>query len=237
MQPIRPMGETSQTKTALIAGATGLTGGHLLDLLLQDDTYSKVIVLVRRTIKKVNPKLQQVITDYSNLDELGDQLKADDVFCCLGTTIKKAGSQEAFYKVDHDYPLAVAEKCLALGAKQYLLISAMGADKGSLIFYNRVKGEVERNISALGYPTLHIMRPSLLLGDRAESRFGEAVGEVALKAVSFLMVGKLRNYKAIKALDVACAMQYFAQQPGEGVHIHESATLQDAADKQAGGQP
>lgn len=232
MQPIRIMEETSNKKTALIAGATGLTGGHLLDLLLNDDTYSRVTVLVRRKMERIHPKLQQVVTDYSNLNELGDALKTDDVFCCLGTTIKKAGSQEAFYKVDHEYPLAVAKKCLELGAKQYLLISAMGADKNSMIFYNRVKGEVERDIGALDYAAVHIMRPSLLLGDREETRLGETLGEVALKAVSFLMVGKLRNYRAIKAADVARAMQYFAHKDTIGVYIHESAALQDAADKQ-----
>ena len=225
------MKETKSAKTALIAGATGLTGSHLLDLLLEDPRYSRVTILVRRKIERIHPKLNQLVTNYDKLDELGDTLKADDVFCCLGTTIKKAGSQKAFYKVDHDYPVLVGKKCLELGAKQYILISAMGADKNSLIFYNRVKGETERDIQALGYRSVHVVRPSLLLGNRDETRLGEQIGEVALKAVSFLMIGPLKNYKAIEAQDIARAMQYYATKEVQGRHIHESGELQQVADK------
>ena len=155
-----------------------------------------------------------------------EEQKIDDVFCCLGTTMKKAGSKEKFRLVDFHYPVSLASFCLNKGARQFLLVSSMGADAKSGIFYNQIKGEVENTVSNLGYPRLDIFRPSLLLGDRGESRIAEDLGKVAMKIFGFLFLGSLKNYKAIDSGNVARAMNYFAQEEGSGNHLHLSAALQ-----------
>ena len=211
-------------KTALIAGSTGLIGGQLLSTLLKSNYYDKVIAVGRRNLDIQHPKLIQQEIDFSNIRL--DQQKIDDVFCCLGTTMKKAGSKEKFRLVDFHYPVSLATYCLNLGARQFLLVSSMGADANSGIFYNQVKGEVENAVSKLGYGRLDIFRPSLLLGDRGESRIVEDLGKVAMKIFGFLFLGSLKNYKAIDSGKVARAMNYCAQEEGSGNHLHLSAALQ-----------
>ncbi|MES2780224.1 MAG: oxidoreductase, partial [Bacteroidota bacterium] len=151
-----------------------------------------------------------------------DQMIANDVFCCLGTTIKVAGSQDSFRKVDYDYPVKVAEICLQQGAQQFLLVSAMGANSMSAIFYNRVKGEVEKAIEALRYPGFQIFRPSLLMGNRKEVRVGELIGKVVMKGLGFLFIGPLKKYKAIEGETVAKAMVKASLQHNAGVWIYQS---------------
>lgn len=133
-----------------------------------------------------------------------------EVFCCLGTTIRKAGSQEAFRRVDHDYPLALAQRAGTGGARQFLMVSALDANAGSSIFYSRVKGETERDIAAIGLPRHLFLQPSLLLGDRHEKRAGESVAIVASRLLLPLMLGPLRRYRPIDADDVAAVMVYAA---------------------------
>jgi uncharacterized protein YbjT (DUF2867 family) len=211
-------------KTALIAGSTGLVGKQLLSLLLSSPEYSKVIALTRRTLDITNPKLSQILTDLSSLDENAAQLRADDIFCCLGTTMAKAGSKEKFFEVDYSYPVRLAEMTKKHGAKQFLLVSAMGANKKSAIYYNSVKGQVEESLLQIGFESLHILRPSLLLGDREETRFGEDVGKIMFKSFGFLIPGK---YKGIDASRVAEAMLYFATQERKGNHIHPSDAIRN----------
>ena len=211
-------------KTAIIAGYTGLIGGQLLSILLESNNYEKVIALGRRNLEIQHPKLVQQKVDFNDI-QLEEQ-KIDDVFCCLGTTMKKAGSKEKFRLVDFQYPVSLASFCLNKGARQFLLVSSMGADAKSGIFYNQIKGEVENTVSKLGYPRLDIFRPSLLLGDRDESRIAEDLGKVAMKIFGFLFLGSLKNYKAIDGGKVARAMNYFAQEEGSGNHLHFSAALQ-----------
>src|SRR4051812_14707775 len=146
-------------RTALLIGATGLVGGNVLDQLLADNDYSQVTVLTRKTLNKNDRKLKEVIVNFDKLEEHSDDIKADVVFCCLGTTIKTAGSQDAFRKVDYEYPLRVAEIAKRNGTKRYLLISALGSSKSSIIFYNRVKAEVEEDISNLNFEAFHILQP------------------------------------------------------------------------------
>ncbi len=208
-------------KTALVVGATGLIGKHLTIKLLESNFYSKVKVLVRKSLDINHPNLEQIIVDFDNLDT--SKIIADDVFCCLGTTMKKAGSKPAFYKVDFIYPLEVAKAALVNGAKQYLIVTAMGADEKSMIYYNRVKGEIEKALTNLHYPTLLIFRPSMLIGKRDEPRLGEKIGEVLMKALSFLIPEK---YKAIEGEKVATAMLVLAQKGLKNKDIFESGTLQ-----------
>jgi len=209
-------------KTALIAGSTGLIGSQLLQLLLSSDHYSEVVALTRQDLPR-HPKLRQLKIDFANLGESLDQFKADDVFCCLGTTMAKAGSKENFYQVDFYYPLLLAKSSVQRGARQFPLISALGASRNSSVYYNQVKGEIEEAIMATGFETLHIFRPSLLLGPRTEHRTAEDAAKMVYKIFGFLIPKK---YKAIQSSKVAKAMLHFASQDQTGVHIHESQDLQ-----------
>lgn len=208
---------------ALIAGATGLVGNLLLDQLLAGNHYERVIALSRKPLPKSHPKLHNLVVNFDNLEAHASDMKADDIFCCLGTTIRQAGSQEAFRKVDHDYPVQVARITRAQGAHQFLLVTAMGSDKSSSIFYNRVKGEVEDAIGNLGFEAYHIFQPSMLLGERTEHRAGESVGKKFMVALDFLIPKK---YKAIEAVRVARGMYQTALRHQAGRHIHDSAELQ-----------
>ncbi|HCR55143.1 MAG TPA: oxidoreductase, partial [Cytophagales bacterium] len=156
-------------------------------------------------------------------NELASALKANDVFCCLGTTIKNAKTQEAFRKIDFEYPLHLANISKANGASQFLLISALGADPNSSVFYNKVKGEVEGAIASVGFESYHIFRPSLLLGPRSEKRSGEWAAKVFFKLFGFLIPGK---YKAIDSAKVARAMLAMARKNGRGIFVYESKSMQ-----------
>lgn len=193
---------------ALLVGATGLVGGFVMARLLAHPDYSNVEVWVRRELPLRDLKLIQRVVDFSNLPL--QQVHADHVFCCLGTTIAKAGSEAAFRKVDHDYPLALAKLARSGGGKKFLMVSALGADATSSVFYNRVKGEVENAIVALDLPAVWFFRPSLLLGPRQENRPGERIGAVIGKLVAPLLIGGLRKYRPIHVDTVAAAMVYAA---------------------------
>ena len=212
-------------KTAIIAGHTGLVGKQLLTLLLEDETYSKVIAVGRRELQIEHPKLQQKVVDFDNLHI--DTPEINDVFCCLGTTIKAAGSKEKFRLVDFQYPVSLGTYCLKRGAASYSLVTAMGADNKSKIFYNKVKGEVEETVGNLGYAKVDIYRPSMLLGSRQESRLGETVGKNVMLVFGFLFIGPLKNYKAVESSKVARAMLHFACIASSGIKVHLSGEIQD----------
>lgn len=211
-----------ESRTALVAGSTGLIGSQLLELLLAESSYTKVIALSRKPLVISHPKLENIVVEANDL-KMHPELKADHVFCCLGTTIKQAKTKEAFSKVDLDYPLELANILKANGASQYHLVSALGADKNSSIFYNQVKGKVEEAIGAVGFDSFHIFRPSLLIGPRKESRAGEDAAKVFYKIFGFLIPAK---YKGIESIKVARAMISFAKQNKQGKFIHESGELQ-----------
>jgi len=220
-----------KTRNALIAGASGLVGSHCLRLLLASERYSQVISIGRRDLPLIHPKLDQKVIDFDNLKRYSSELAADDVFCCLGTTIKKAGSKEKFYTVDHTYVVELAKMTAAKNANQFLVVSAMGADAGSMIFYNKVKGEMERDVQQQEFRAVHIFRPSLLLGEREEHRTGEELASKIMRPLSGLMVGPLKKYKPILAEDVAKAMLWAADQRASGVHIYPSDELTEMAAK------
>lgn len=210
-------------KVALLAGGTGLIGSHLLQRLVDDATYSKVKCLTRNTLPIQHDKIEIIETDGTNLPEITSLLKADDVFCCLGTTIKKAKTKAAFRKVDFEYPLHLAQQAKESGATQFLLVSALGANPATSVFYNKTKGEVEEAIAAVSFEAYHVFRPSLLLGSRAEERSGEDAAKVFFKLFGFLVPAK---YKAIDASKVARAMLSMAKKQGKGTFVYESALLQ-----------
>jgi uncharacterized protein YbjT (DUF2867 family) len=218
-------------KSALLLGASGLVGGHCLQYLLGQPAYTKVAVLVRKPLTIDHEKLVQHVVDFSALEILGECLSANDVYCCLGTTIKIAGTQDAFRKVDFDYPVKIAALAQHCGANQYLLVSSLGADPHSRIFYNRVKGEVEEAIRKIPFTAVHIFRPSLLLGGRKEHRTGEKAGAFIMSGLKYTLTGSLKKYRAIKACDVAKAMVRAAQMNLSGVHIIESQRIQEIADE------
>lgn len=218
-------------KTALIAGASGLVGSQLLPLLLASDRYARVIAVGRRPLPMVHPKLEQRIFDLEQLEEHRLQLIADDVYCCLGTTLRQAGSKEAFYRVDFLYVVKLAALTAANFAAQFMLVSAMGADAASRFYYNRVKGEMEEAVREAPFRAIHIFRPSLLLGQRTEKRLGEQIGAVLLRALRPVLVGPLRPYRAISADTVARAMLSAAQDEGGGIRVHSSEAIAQAGNR------
>ncbi|MBD2766579.1 NAD-dependent epimerase/dehydratase family protein [Hymenobacter sp. BT664] len=212
----------SVPKTALLAGASGLIGSHLLPQLLASERYAKVIVVGRRPVPLLHPKLTQVVTELDRLEDVRLRLIADDVFCCLGTTMRQAGSREAFYRVDFLYVVALAALTASNFAAQFLVVSSLGADAESRVYYSRVKGEMEAAVRSLPFRAIHIFRPSLLLGQRAQLRLGERVAAVALRVLRPLMRGPLRQYRAVDAATVAAAMLRAAEEEGAGAHVHLS---------------
>jgi uncharacterized protein YbjT (DUF2867 family) len=210
---------------ALIVGATGLVGRICLENLLRDDFYHNVEIWVRRTTGIKDPKLTEIIVDYTNLDNINSS-GVNHVYCCLGTTIKKAGSQAEFRKVDYEYVLTVGRLAEKFNAEKFIVISSIGANPGSGNFYLRTKGEMEEDVKKLTIPAVYIVRPSFIMGEREEFRFGEKVGLFMIKGVNFLLSGKMRKYRGIKALTIAKAMISLARSGEQKKLVFESDKLQ-----------
>lgn len=192
-------------RAAIVVGATGLTGTSLVEQLCENDEYVSVTVIARRAPAFTHPKLEVKIRNLDTLEEKDFEL-AHELYCCLGTTIKKAGSREQFEKVDFEYPLTIASLAKKRGIPHMLVITAMGANEKSLFYYNRVKGKLEHDLMELGLQRLSIIRPSLLVGEREEFRLGEKAGEKVLKLAKPLLIGPLKRSRAIEASQVAKAM-------------------------------
>ena len=215
----------SPSRTALVAGGSGLVGGHLLRQLLEDADYDRVTALTRRTLALTHKKLVQRVVDFDRLAEVSDFPRVHDVFCCLGTTIKQAGSQEAFRKVDLTYVAELGRMAVRHRASQFLLVTAIGSDPGSRVFYNRVKGEAEEAVRRLQFDGIQIFRPSLLLGARTQNRPAERIAMVLSPLVGWMLVGSLARYRPIKAATVARAMVRIAREARRGTHVYESDTI------------
>jgi uncharacterized protein YbjT (DUF2867 family) len=213
-------------RTALLVGATGLVGGHCLQMLLEAEAYEKVVIILRRPFPLTHPKLEHRIVNFDKLDQFAQDIGADDIYCCLGTTINVAGSEDAFRRVDYTYPIQVAAIGAKNGAQQFLVVSALGADHKSKIFYNRVKGELEEAVSKIPFEAVHIFRPSLLVGKRSDSRIGERIGNAVMRPLSVFMGGPLKKYRPIEARAVAHAMILSAASNQTGIHIYESDQIQ-----------
>ncbi len=217
---------TDRKRTAVIAGATGLVGSHCLDELLSSNRYEKVIALGRRKLSRENDKLLSLVVDFDQLDKVEGLADFDDVFCCLGTTIKKAGSKANFKKVDYTYVINLANLAKKVGATRFMVVSAVGANAKSGVFYNQVKGEMENSLKELKIPETHIFEPSLLLGDREEFRLGERIGEFVMKLARHVLRGGLSKYRAIDASDVAKSMVRFAESTSrQNVLVHQYADM------------
>lgn len=215
-------------KTALIFGATGLVGNLLIEELIESGRYPLIRILVRQQTGTDIPGVEETVTEFNDLDLLEEKISGDDVFICLGTTIRKAGSVANMEKVDRDLPVMLAKIARRNGAKRIAVVSSIGAAASSRNYYLRIKGEMEQGIIDAGYERTLIARPSMLLGDRKEWRTGEMVGKAFMKTVNPLLTGSMRKFRAIHGLDVARAMIILID--GEpGIVIAESDELQKAA--------
>lgn len=208
----------STTRSVLLVGATGLVGGEILRLLADDRSVERIVIAARRAVRDAPPRAEVHVVDFARLRDHAALFAVDQVFCALGTTIKAAGSQAAFRQVDFDYALEVARLGAENGARHFLLVSAVGANARSRVFYNRVKGELEDAIRSLSYRSITIVRPSLLLGARREFRLGEVVAQ----RIGFLFPP---SYRPVQAHRVARALVDAARADAPGMHIIESAEL------------
>ncbi|WP_282075227.1 NAD(P)H-binding protein [Maribacter aquivivus] len=193
-------------KTAIILGASGLTGGLLLEKLLVDDRYETIKLFSRSRIEGLPNKVQQYIGNLLELEHFKNDFRADEVYCCIGTTAKKTPDKTMYKNIDYGIPVAAAILAKENGIPTYLVVSAMGANKKSSVFYNRTKGEMEQDVVNQGIPNTSILRPSLIGGDREERRVLEKIGLVLFKAIQPLFIGPLKKYKIINAESIAQAM-------------------------------
>jgi uncharacterized protein YbjT (DUF2867 family) len=216
-------------KTAVVFGATGLVGKELVSELLKNDAYHKIIAVVRKTLPVSDLRLEQVqLAGFSQLMQFHEKLKADTYFCCIGTTIKTAGSKEAFRQIDFDIPVKIAQLAEKNSVINLVVISSIGASKDSSNFYLQTKGEMENAVRAAYTGNLKIVRPSLLMGNREEFRFGEKAATAFMKIFGWLFFGPLQKYKGIYARDVARAMISVTHTPA-GKMFFESDELQGKA--------
>lgn len=215
-------------KTAIVLGATGLIGQHLVQELLQNEFFSKVRILVRRPLNLNHPKADVQVANFNDEKDIAARIDIGDViFCCIGTTRKKVkGNRTEYRKVDYDIPIIIARLGIQHGFNQFLIVSAIGANPVAANFYLQLKGCIEEDVTALPFESIHIFRPSILLGKREEFRFGEQIGQGFMKAISFLLLGGWRKYKPIAAADVAKAMVAAANKEIAGVHMYEYDEMQ-----------
>jgi uncharacterized protein YbjT (DUF2867 family) len=212
--------------TATLVGSTGLIGGYLLEELLNDPYFDTVRILIRRPIDTTHPKLEKKIVDFNDSDSLLVALSNSDVlFCAIGSTMKKVkGDKDAYRKIDFEIPVKLARFCKMTGCEKFILVSSAGANSKSMNFYQRLKGETDEVVKEAGLKTVHIMRPSLLLGERKEFRLGENIGKAVMTSLSFLIPDK---YKAIQGKDVAKVMVALSKKNEEGSFIHENSEIRN----------
>lgn len=218
------------SRTAVVLGASGLVGGYCLKALVDDHDYTRVLTFGRRElpVQMTRAKVTQRVVDLAGLTA-EDFRGAQDVFSALGTTIRKAGSQEAFRKVDLELPLRAAQEALKAGVEQFIVVSSVGADPGSKNFYLRIKGELEQELTKLPFRAIHILRPSLLTGKRQEFRLGESLAIAVAPVLDLLTLGQLRRYHSIKAESVGRAMVGVARSGRQGIFVYEFESLKTLA--------
>lgn len=217
-------------KTALIAGATGLVGRELLNFLLSQDYYSKILLIGRRSPGIKDNRIEEIILEFDRLSEFKEKISANDYYCCLGTTMDQAKSKEAFFRVDFTYPMELAKLAKEDQAfEQFHLVSSYGAYSESGLFYNAVKGQLEEAMKDLDLKTLHIYQPSLLLGYRPHFRLWEELAKIASSILSFFIIGSRLRFWAIKGEEVAKSMFYVSISEETGVHVHRPLEMKKIA--------
>jgi len=219
-------------KTAIILGATGLTGSLLLDRLIADDSYTRIKLFSRKSTGKTSPKVEEYIGDMLQLEHFKNDFVADEVYCCVGTTSAKTRDRRVYRDIDFGIPHAAARLARDNKVPTFLVISSMGANPKSKIFYSRTKGEMEQAVLGQDIPHTYILRPSLILGKRNESRFGENLGALLLKISAVFLHGRLKKYRAIAADCIAAAMVQLADSKPD-MQIVESDLIREQGRKQA----
>lgn len=214
-------------KKAIIAGASGLIGTCLLKIIVDEDGYDEVLILVRKELPLQHKKLKQLVVDYTRLKDYSAFIKGDAIFCCLGTTRKKTPLEAEYRKIDHDYPLQLAQIAEQNKIQNYHFVSAAGANRSSNVFYSRLKAETEDDVIKVGLPALHIYRPMLLTGDRKESRTGEGIATALFKVLNPLLIGGLKKYRSIAGETVAKTMYKQSLDNETGVFVYGSDTIQE----------
>lgn len=217
------------TKKAIIVGASGLIGSKLLAILSTQPEYDEILVIARKKTRTTNTKITQLIIDFEYLDHYTNLITGDVVFCCMGTTKSQTPNLAAYRKIDHDYPVRLAEIALKNGIKEYHFVSAIGASSESSNFYTKMKGDTENDLKKVGLKSLHIYEPSILIGYRKKSRPLERIAAFVMKIISPLLFGGLKKYKAIAATDVAKAMYKQSLKNKRGVFIYTSDIIKQKA--------
>ena len=213
-------------KTAIILGATGLTGGLLLNKLLDDIRYDQIKIFSRKSIGYKHPNIKEFLGDITDLNSFEKEFKSDEVFCCIGTTAKKTVDKNLYKKIDIGIPMTAANLCNKNKINTFIVISSLGANSRSKVFYNRIKGEMEEGVLKACVPDTYILRPSIILGNRNETRLGEDIGKLMMKSLQFLMIGKIKKYKPIEADTISNAMIVLANSK-PNLQIIESDAIED----------
>lgn len=214
-------------KKAILFGATGFIGSYLLEELLNNPAYEQITVVVRKELGKSHPKLKTLIGDFEALNKLKNEFVADDVFITLGTTKKNTPNRKEYYQIDHDYPVLASKLAKEMGAKSVLIVTAVGANENSSIFYSKMKGEVERDLITLDFQHTHIFQPSMILGNRKENRPSEKLFQKITKLINPLLGGKMSKYRGIEGEEIAIAMNNAAQIQTEKVKIYQWKEMQE----------
>lgn len=199
-------------KTAIILGATGLTGGLLLQELLHDERYEKIKLFSRSKVAVRDMKIEEHLVDLFKLDDHKNYFTADEVYCCIGTTKSKTPDEETYRKVDYGIPVNAAKIAKENGIENYLVISALGADESSKMFYNKTKGEMEKDVLSQNLKNTYLFQPALIAGDRVEKRFFENIAKNAMKVLNPVMAGPLKKYRSIHPQTIAKAMVIVANE-------------------------
>lgn len=214
-------------RTVLLAGATGLVGRQCLDILLPDPAFLEIKVLTRRPLYLQDPKLREFIIDFDQMEKTAPDLKADIVICCLGSTIKDAGSREQFMKIDRTYPVMLAKLAHRNGTRHFMVVSAVGSNKNSLFFYSRVKGLMEEDVKAIPFEIISIFQPSLIDGERKEVRVMEELSLRVGRPMARFMQGSLKKYRPIPAADIARSICHIAKASWPGIHYYQTPDMLD----------
>jgi len=214
---------------AIIIGATGLIGSTLLDILLKEPEYTEVFVLVRKEIAIKHKKLTQIVVDFDKLDDYADVITGHAIFCCLGTTRKNTPDKNTYRKIDHDYPVKIAQIGAQNGVEQFHIVTALGADPNSSIAYPKLKGETEEDVKKSGIKNIFIYQPSMITGDRKENRPLEKVITVIMRAIDPLLIGRLKKYRSIPAKTIASAMFKQSLTNNEGIFVYPSDKIKQIA--------